>query len=250
MKLSEQKLRCGQVIGLGLALALGMGASISQAASIGLAPHTGSFSGGGNGNTFQDTAVDSAGDTVTMTLSAWSWTGSTWQTAILQSFGTNGFGVCNQKEQTACTSPNHTVDNWGNTDFVLIEFDKAVTQAQVRITPFGPAFDGDDTDVSYFWGNGDADLDGANLNNIALPNQTNDNGPAFSSRNVPIQLAGIANPTDWILFGASLPNADGRFDEFKIKSVGFQTPIPAAAILFGTGLSSLLVLARRSAKKA
>jgi len=194
---------------------------------IGLAPHSGNFSGSGFGNSFTDTAVDADGDTVTMTMTAHSLNGSSWSTSSLRQFGTNGFGVCNRGE--TCKSPNHTVDNSGRNDFVLMKFDKAVTDASVNLKKFG------DTDVSYTHGRGMPDFS-------SLSAFTTNNG-GKSNRLVTLNLG---SGSDWILFGAKLGNSD---DLFKLTKVNFETPLPPAVLLFGTGLAGLIGLSRRSKGK-
>ncbi len=72
---------------------------------------------------------------VKLTVAAYSTTGagSTIQTANIANYGAgSGFGVRNQVEGLAVSSPQHAMDNYANFDFLALNFTNAVTAAAVN----------------------------------------------------------------------------------------------------------------------
>ena len=80
---------------------------------------------GGFGNSF---GCSAGAGSPTLTASAWSTTGSgtTFATANLALYPGYGFGVRNQVEGLAAGTPNHSMDNAGNTDMLALAFGSSV----------------------------------------------------------------------------------------------------------------------------
>ena len=87
--------------------------------------------GGNYGNRWSNTI-----STTKLTISAYSTTGSggALQTANIANYGAgSGFGVRNQVETLGVSSPQHSMDNYTNTDMLALSFTNASTSAAVSV---------------------------------------------------------------------------------------------------------------------
>lgn len=180
---------------------------------------------------------------VTMTASAWSYTGSNrtkFEAARLGRYST-GIGVTNRFEDGS--APGHTVDNSGSNDFILFTFDTLVDVESIRIASVG-----EDSDVSYWVGNiSTSNLTGitySGLSTLGFQGEEVDFGGS-SSRIVSIDspVSGI----NAILFGARRGTASGHeVDQFKIKAVTATViPEPSTALLSLLGVVGICFRRRR-----
>ena len=221
----------------------------SQAASFYLT--SGSTTGSGYGN-----SVVRTDDGVTVTATGWSLgnvASSSFQAGQIRIWGT-GLGVCNQGEGLNCTNPNHPVDNYNGTDFLLFSFSQSVELDSAILTAWASDFD-----ATLWAGTGALNLDGKTLSGAGLDG--NDIESLFTSNNAnpgstfrTIDLASIfTNPVDWFLIGASI-NYPSPYDSFKFKTLtvsvptGNEVPEPTTAVLLGTGVIAFIA-ARRFIKK-
>jgi len=163
-----------------------------------------------------------------------------------------GLGVCNRDEGTGCSSPNHQIDNSSTSagsdkDFVLFQFDPAVTISSAFVKTFSSA----DTDVSYFLGNAANPLALQNyrlsdLGALGFDAERTDTSTS-GTNSVPINLG----PFNSLLFGAKLSDTN---DAFKIQTLVIDytpaqappaVPEPMALSLLASGLVGLGLAARR-----
>lgn len=109
------------------------------------------------------------GKTVNMRVTAWSTNGtaptSTVKSATVNTY-TNGLGVTSTGESTS--SPNHTIDNKTNIDFLIFQFDQAVELLSGKLTTY--RFDSTkyDSDVTVSYGTTNIGWN----NNLGLNNAT------------------------------------------------------------------------------
>lgn len=187
-------------------------------------------------------------------------------TASLNNQGGSGLGLCNSGEGASCSgSPNHAIDNFGFTDFIVLQTAPSIILNSVR---FGWALDDADFTVLRYTGpnNPLAALDaGVNMSTMlsvsggwsvvsSVDGNGNDNA-TYNSFN-PGNLAS----NFWIIasYNHALVNADastkcaksGAFDcgddSFKINQVtGTVVPEPSTYALMGAGLLGIFGMARR-----
>ncbi len=190
-------------------------------------------------------------DGVAVTVSAWSDNyyedgNDSLGQADLWAWGGYGLGICNNAENTyGCNSPEHGADNYYETDFFLFEFSTAVDAESVWINQWGG-----DSDVSYWAGTGNIDLNGLSLATLGNPTTDFVNGSLFSNGQARGVYFNLASPVTWLLVGAEYDNPYYK-DSFKLDGVTFNpspVPLPGAVWLFGSALLGLFGVTRR--KKA
>lgn len=200
-------------------------------------------------NSSEMSFLGSDGTTV-VTEKAWSYNGSTIQSASLGKWS-GGLGVISAGESG---SPSHTVDNSGNNDFVAFYFSETVEINAVRLTTYG------DTDISFWIGtvSGVPSFTGQDLNDLDVNYGAHvDNYCGDANRTAQF---GSATETGNLLVLAALVPANGWKDYFKIKTLYAETvvtpptepdavPTPATLLVFGPALFGLAVLRRRAARK-
>jgi len=172
-------------------------------------------------------------DGITITATAWSYNGTSFQQARLGQWST-GLGVCSVVE--TCGNPVHQVDNQGQGEYVLFSFSSLVDPSTVRIDPYGTY----DTDVSYWAGTvSSLNLTGtsyAGLAGLGFGSRIDNDGPTQSSfRDVSI----VSPAVTALLFGAKYQG--GGNDYFKITSMTGSTPVPepSSLLLLGLGIGGL-----------
>ena len=205
-----------------------------------------------NGNVRE---YSSAGDSVF--VSAWSNTGSssTLQTQKLLEYS-GGLGVQNRGEGTG--SPNHAIDNYGDIDSVLFDFDgKAVTLEQVKI-----GWKHNDADITLlaYTGAGAPNLAGgysyASLASNGWTHVGDDTNLAVGSNK---DVSSVYSSSYWLISAfnpqVSSANISSGDDYFKIKSLSGSyreppntVPEPGTLLLLGMTLP-LLAWSRRRASK-
>jgi len=184
---------------------------------------------------------------VSMTVTAWSFTGSgtTLQSAALAQYSGAGLGVCDRGEGTNCSSPQHQIDNSspGKADFVLMVFNQAIDPVSMVIDPYGCAGSGctPDRDVSYWLGNiANANLDGltaAALDALFGHARIDDTASASNSERTVTFASGTGTA---LLIGAKYGDTN---DFWKLEALSVSTtnqvPEPAALAMLGIGLVGL-----------
>ena len=182
---------------------------------------------GGSGSYGNTRTFDANGNTVV--ASGWSYDGHMVRAGALGQWD-RGLGVMNSTGDNS-----HTVDNSGWLDFVVFQFDSAVSLDSAGFfTGFHGMYDTDAT---------------IGVSNLTAPFTGNLSSFTFFDSNGPLgnNTRGI-NPngligTTWLI-GASATNRDGRIDGFKIGSIGVTgaagaVPEPAtwAMMLLGFGFA-------------
>lgn len=183
---------------------------------------------------------------VTMTASAWSYTGGNNTSFEASRLGrySSGLGVTNKNENGS--APEHRVDNFSNNDYILFTFDTLVDVKSIQIASIV-----DDSDVSFWVGNiSSSNLAGktySGLSSLGFQNEVIDQINAnISSRTVNIDspVTGI----NAILFGAERGLDSGKYlDQFKIKHVKATVvvPEPSTALLSLLGVIGVCFRRRR-----
>lgn len=113
-------------------------APASAAVTINLTGNSATSGSYGNVRTFSGSG---GGQTITVSASAWSAQGGSITSAYLGSYS-NGLGVTNRSEGNG-GSNSHTIDNAGQLDFVILQFNRPVDLLSAYLNKYG------DTDASF-----------------------------------------------------------------------------------------------------
>ncbi len=225
--------------------------------------HATSSVGSGYGNAQLYSLMDDSGRTVNVRATAFAYQGADWDsgthaTARLGSYS-GGLGVTNRGEDGS--SPGHTLDNGGRSDYIVLQFDRLVRPESVGITTF--AMGGDvDGDTNIFLGYVPTGFD-------TYIDPTSDFATLSSFLDFDTDYwAGATDGgshTSYFDFGSSYGNvvvvsadqfrrSTSPTDAFKLKFInldvfsgGGGTPVPAPGILglMGLGLAGLGALRQR-----
>jgi PEP-CTERM motif len=186
--------------------------------------------------------------------SAWSYSGSTLQRSFLGQYST-GLGVTNDNEGNGSTSNSHTIDNVGQTDFVLLLFNQSVNIASARLTPYDVSATVDDNDAYVSYASGALPFTNVPtpvaLNNAVfaslLAHGFNVPGNMVSPNLTLLNSAGLFGNA-WII-GAARVNPDGNDDGFKLTAINVTAAVPEpstwAMMLIGFGAIGLATRRRR-----
>ena len=235
-----------------VAAALAVAAASPAAASVTINLTGGSGTDGTDGNI---RAFSSGG--INVQASGFSYDGSTLERAWLGAFS-GGLGVTNNNEGNGTSNNNHTTDNIGQQDFILLIFSEAVNIASATLTPYNISGDPDDNDarVSY------ANWAGLFTNSpTAVPLNSgvwaalnavdwNVQGNMTSPYSTSLGSTGLYGNV-WLI-GASSPNLDYNDDGFKLKSITVNTAVPEpgtwAMMLLGFGAAGYSMRRSRRAQ--
>lgn len=212
-----------------------------------LAATTISFTGGSSGTDGTDGNIRSfSGGGITVQASAWSYDVNTLEKAYLGWYS-SGLGVTNNGEGDGSSSNSHTIDNLGQSDFVLLIFNSAVNIASAKLTPFTISSDAKDNDAFVSYANSSGAFTSPNPTALALNNsvfgtlQTNGynvNGNNTLPFETALNSAGKFGNV-WVI-GAARPNPDSNDDGFKLSSITVTAAVPEPAtwamMLIGFGV--------------
>ena len=194
-------------------------------------------------------------------VSAWSArTGANFATALLNPYS-EGFGVGAQGESTG--SPHHSLDNYGGTDAILVNFGSN----RVALNSLSTGWTYGDADVSILRYTGtSAPLLGSFSTSNLLASGGWEMVGNYSSLTTGSPLSfntgANAKSASWWLISAfdprytnntALGNADAGDDYFKLQSFGgnvvVNVPEPATWMLFGAAMVGLLAGRRKTRAK-
>jgi PEP-CTERM motif-containing protein len=244
-----------------MAVAPALRATASFANGANVSPGAGSIS-----------ATSSSGGNFTVTAYAFSLANSnaatTFSATWLANYNTRGLGVCNAAEQSACSQPDHSIDNGTNTtpapyDFVLLQFSVPLSTIILTLDPFGSSHD---MDITYWTGTcttgvgtcspagktiGTAANALSSIGNLSGSGLTVNSGQGIANLSaassaqkiVTLNLNGQSS-VNWVLIGAATANwNDSSIDYFKLNAVG--APEPATFGLMGGALAALAFFRRK-----
>lgn len=234
----------------------------------------------GNAWTCTSTASESGGRTPTMTATAWSNIQSggqfaaaklaryTWTTPAPDVYD---YGVVNTNNTDGdASSPEHSMDNNGFTDLILLNFSEAVA-----LTSVGIGWYSNDADISVlrYTGSGDPGVGSqtvgglttvggwelighyANLqSDVVAPTRTADITSAASSSWWIVSAYNLSYGAGTGSHGGSTSGLDTTNDYVKLLQVAgnvtsrSETPEPGSVALLGAGLLGLVALRRRQGK--
>ncbi len=147
---------------------------------------------------------------VTVTVSAFSQIGGAWSPAQVGQYGSYGLGVTSIGEDGS--SPNHTLDNNGNKEYLLFEF-----SAPVIVTQAGVGWVYSDSDMVVYFGN--LASHPADLSSAVATFASEVNLGGSSIRTASFNSGNIAGNA--LIIAAKPDESD---DYFKINSLGFCQP--------------------------
>jgi len=236
--------------------------SVASAATLTFGLTGSSATSGTDANSFTQTLTRN-GATVKVRVSAWSLTNTSGSGTVYDSYlgryGT-GFGATSGDENGGGST--HTVDNQNRRDFLVFQFDQAVSLKQALFTAYPVANNVYDTDFTFGFGtaggafSAQPALDGrsfAQLQSFFGGGLFNVAGSTLTS-NRAVQTMNAANRYGNVwLIGASFANSDRRIDAFKLSQLRVQTaPVPEAAtwtmMIAGFGVAGV-ALRRKTAKR-
>lgn len=226
---------------------------------------------------------------VKLTVSAYSTTGASGaiQTANIANYGVgSGFGVRNQIEGLAVSSPQHAMDNYTHTDFLALNFTNAVTAAAVNanITQLATGWHNTSTTTGLTCNGSQANCVDSD---ISLLRWTGAGGPTITGGTIASLLAAgwqLVNHYDnmvddvsrntlsgssssWWLISSynsawgtgtttastNLTNLSNGDDFVKVLSsvttTGISLPVPGSLPLAGAALLAAMVARRKFARK-
>ncbi len=199
---------------------------------------------GPNGNIRTYSATDN-GQTVNVRVSGWNTDGTSVQNAFLGAYQNAGLGVTNRNETG--NGGSHAIDNIGSIDFIILQFDQAVSLNGAffnAISQNGIR----DTDATFAFGNAALafnsapGLHNANIADFDSIFATNSRFNSFGSSVSGFRSVNAAGSTGNIWAISALAPANGLSDSFKLRSVSVSNvaavPEPAtwAMMILGFGL--------------
>ncbi len=185
--------------------------------------------------------------------SAWSLQNGTLEQAYLGLYST-GLGVTNNDEGDG-SSLNHTADNVGQSDFILLMFNQAVNISSARLTPYDVSSTPNDNDALVAYANYAHPFTGAPTPvalNSALwtalaGTDYNVSGNMVSPNWTSLNSTGYFG-NFWVI-GAAWPNLDTNDDGFKLTAINVTPAVPEpgtwAMMLIGFGGVGVALRRRR-----
>ncbi len=215
-------------------------------------------SGSGFGNSW---SCNATGPGPTATATAWSTTGSgaSFAAANAAQYGTSGFGVRNTVETLSAASPDHSMDNSGQTDLLSLKFASSVKLDSLKLGWYS-----NDSDVSVLAytsaspppssiaGKTVANLLSSGWSLVANLSNVGSSSPTFNA-------GGIIGSSWWLIsaYNSGYNGSaalDGSSDYVKLLSVSNSTPgkvpEPGSLALVGLATCAALSLRRRKTQTA
>ena len=185
----------------------------------------------GNSRSFSATSGDT---TLNVRASGWSIDGSTLKASYLGAYD-NGLGVTSGDDFLGLGN-THAIDNHGRKDFVLLQFDQAVTLNSATLNTYSVLGHTRDSDATIAWGTSLAPWNSS----LALNNQSVNSliallGGSYTSLGTSTGGTRTLNATGgasnlWLI-AADITNADHKIDGFKLEKLGVTyTPVVTPAV--------------------
>lgn len=211
--------------------------------------------------------VKSSDGKSTLNVRATAWTlltNGTYQAASIASWGSNGLGIYQAGETGTNT---HQIDNVNGWEFLVLQFDQAVSLQSAVLTPFALGSN-NYTDNDAFIARGVANygtaMTGAGLKSLAdgLKIDTskqsgdawfNSDSTKYASNKQTYNLSPSKGGNVWVI-GGSYFGPDSRNDAFKLNSIAVTSAVPEPTtwmtMILGFGLIGAAARRRRSSSKA
>ncbi|MDP1028654.1 PEPxxWA-CTERM sorting domain-containing protein [Sphingomonas sp. KR1UV-12] len=213
----------------------------------------GKVAGSGNGNSFTYTAT-SGKEVLSVKATAWSLGFDGKYTASeLASWGTNGLGVYQPGERT--DGAYHQIDNVNGWEFIVLQFDRAVTLNSATLNPYQLA-DRSYTDSDAFigWDNvagaWNQTLTSQSIGALTLDGYFNTDNTKFATNKQTTNLPASITGNMWVI-GASVNGPDNLNDAFKLAQLTVTAvPEPATWAMMLVGFGMVGAAARYRRRKA
>jgi hypothetical protein len=204
----------------------------------------------------------------TMNVRATAWTlltNGTYQSAQIGSWGSNGLGIYQTGESTS--GNYHTIDNKNGWEFMVLQFDQAVSLQSAVLTPYtlsGNNYADNDAFIARGSLGFGAAMTAASLKtladglNVDTSKQSgeawfNSDSTKYSSNKQTYNLSPSQGGNVWVI-GGSYFGPDNQNDAFKLNSIVVKSAVPEPAtwmtMIMGFGMIGAAVRRRRSNGKA
>ncbi|MBB6506605.1 hypothetical protein F4693_003612 [Sphingomonas endophytica] len=212
-------------------------------------------------------AVKSSDGKSTLNVRATAWTlltNGVYQTATIASWGANGLGIYQTNESGTNT---HQIDNVNGWEFLVLQFDQAVSLQSAVLTPFALGTnrytDNDAFIARGYSGFGTAMnattlkslADGLNMNTGKQSGDAwfNSDSTNYSGNKQTYNLSPSQGGNVWVI-GGSYRGPDGLNDAFKLNSIAVTSAVPEPTtwmtMILGFGMIGAAARRRRSSSKA
>lgn len=229
---------------LGLALLNSQALATSQSAQPAGTVYT--FTSGSVGPEAFGNSYSKQIDSLTLTATAWSTTGSggSFQNAELEIYSGYGMGVCSRAEGVNCSNSNnnHGLDNRGADDLILFTFSSAVKLNSLSLLQFGG-----DSDLSLWAGSGTLNPNGLAPADLGTATLLSNSNSANTTRNYSLSSV-LGGSYTWLAVAARI-GQDNDYAKLRALTVTpVAAPVPEAntwaLLLAGLGLVGFAVRQR------
>ncbi|MEH3123793.1 MAG: PEPxxWA-CTERM sorting domain-containing protein [Sphingomonas phyllosphaerae] len=212
-------------------------------------------------------AVKSSDGKTTLNVRATAWTrdlDGNFAAAKIGSWGANGLGIYQTNEGVG--GNYHTIDNKNGWEFLVLQFDQAVSLQSAVLTPYvlsGNNYSDNDAFIARGFSDYATTMTAATLKSLSdglkvdITKQSGDawfnsNSDNYSSNKQTYNLSPSKNGNVWVI-GGSFFGPDNKNDAFKLSSVAVTSAVPEPTtwmtMILGFGMIGAAARRRRSSSK-